>query len=271
MPSPCPRCSSASAPAVIISSTSSSNSKSHGSTGLMHSRLLRPLLVCVGNSVCGFGSLAWASNLGLASLGQVCALALAFNVLIALFLMPVMWRKSDEAPPPGVAPSMNPRTSCDRSSALIRARISVPRHSAIETSRYAARSAAGEPRQPCQRWLPARSRAAVVALTNSPPIRGARANLPQRLACFSAGQPRNQIIPGDRFPAGKAVHRQGLHLCLTGGENRTGFANPAFSKKAHGSEETQCTPEAGSFARCSESGAPRSAAVRARSAATTSP
>ena len=65
----------------------------HGSTQLMHSRLLRPLLVCVGNSVCGFGSLAWASNLGLASLGQVCALALAFNVLIALFVMPVLWRK----------------------------------------------------------------------------------------------------------------------------------------------------------------------------------
>ncbi len=64
----------------------------HGSLQRMRERLLRPLLVCVGNSVCGFGSLAWAGNLGLSNLGRVCALALGFNVLIALFVMPVLWK-----------------------------------------------------------------------------------------------------------------------------------------------------------------------------------
>lgn len=64
----------------------------HGSLVRMRARLVRPLLVGVGASVCGFGSLAWAGNLGLSSLGRVCALALALNVLVALFLMPWVWR-----------------------------------------------------------------------------------------------------------------------------------------------------------------------------------
>lgn len=65
----------------------------HGSAARMRARLLRPLSVCVGASVAGFGSLAWAGNLGLASLGRVCALALALNVLVALFLMPWFWSR----------------------------------------------------------------------------------------------------------------------------------------------------------------------------------
>jgi predicted RND superfamily exporter protein len=64
----------------------------HGSAARMRARLARPLLVCVGASVCGFGSLAWAGNLGLSSLGRVCALALALNLLVALCLMPWIWR-----------------------------------------------------------------------------------------------------------------------------------------------------------------------------------
>jgi predicted exporter len=66
--------------------------REHGSAARMRARLVRPLLVCVGASVCGFGSLAWAGNLGLSSLGRVCALALALNLLVALFLMPWIWR-----------------------------------------------------------------------------------------------------------------------------------------------------------------------------------
>lgn len=66
----------------------------HGSVRRMRARLLRPLLVCVGASVCGFGSLAWAGNLGLSSLGRVCALALALNLLFALFLLPWLWQKT---------------------------------------------------------------------------------------------------------------------------------------------------------------------------------
>ena len=46
------------------------------------------LLVCALSTVVGFGSLAFASNLGLASLGLVCALAMAINALTTLFLLP---------------------------------------------------------------------------------------------------------------------------------------------------------------------------------------
>ena len=66
----------------------------HGSIRRMRARLVRPLLVCVGASVCGFGSLAWAGNLGLSSLGRVCALALSVNLLVALVLLPWFWRKT---------------------------------------------------------------------------------------------------------------------------------------------------------------------------------
>ncbi|CAN5461928.1 MMPL family transporter [soil metagenome] len=46
------------------------------------------LLVCAVSTIAGFGSLATASNLGLASLGILCALAMAANALVALFLLP---------------------------------------------------------------------------------------------------------------------------------------------------------------------------------------
>ncbi len=49
------------------------------------------LLVCGLSTVAGFGSLAWASNLGLASLGRVCALSLFLNALVAIFLLPMLW------------------------------------------------------------------------------------------------------------------------------------------------------------------------------------
>lgn len=71
----------------------------HGSLDKMRARLMRPLLVCAGNSIIGFGSLAWAGNLGLSSLGRVCALALTFNVLIALFFMPWVWKNTRRAQP----------------------------------------------------------------------------------------------------------------------------------------------------------------------------
>jgi predicted RND superfamily exporter protein len=57
-----------------------------------HGETLAPtrqaLLVCSLTSVAGFGSLSWASNLGLASLGRTCALAMAANALVAIFLLP---------------------------------------------------------------------------------------------------------------------------------------------------------------------------------------
>jgi predicted exporter len=50
--------------------------------------VLRALGVCALSTIAGFASIAWASNQGLASLGRVCALALAINALVALVLLP---------------------------------------------------------------------------------------------------------------------------------------------------------------------------------------
>jgi uncharacterized protein len=52
----------------------------------------RALLLCGATTFTGFGSLAWSSNAGLASLGQVCAAGLACATLTAVFLLPAWWR-----------------------------------------------------------------------------------------------------------------------------------------------------------------------------------
>ena len=62
-----------------------------GNVRAVQSGVGRALLVCGLSSVAGFGSLAWASNLGLASLGQACAIALAINTAAAVFLLPRAW------------------------------------------------------------------------------------------------------------------------------------------------------------------------------------
>ncbi|HTL17612.1 MAG TPA: MMPL family transporter [Patescibacteria group bacterium] len=53
----------------------------------------RALLLCGGTAIAGFGSLAWSSNAGMASLGQVCAVGVGSNMLIAIFLLPVWWKR----------------------------------------------------------------------------------------------------------------------------------------------------------------------------------
>ncbi|MBA4146704.1 MAG: MMPL family transporter [Verrucomicrobia bacterium] len=51
----------------------------------------KAILVCGLSTCAGFGSLSWASNIGLASLGQVCALGILLNLLISVFLLPHLW------------------------------------------------------------------------------------------------------------------------------------------------------------------------------------
>jgi KDO2-lipid IV(A) lauroyltransferase len=53
----------------------------------------RALLLCGATAIAGFGSLAWSSNAGMASLGQVCAVGIAGNMLISIFLLPVWWHE----------------------------------------------------------------------------------------------------------------------------------------------------------------------------------
>ena len=54
----------------------------------------KALGLCAATTVVGFGSLATAQTVGLASLGINCALGVALNALFALFLLPLMWRRS---------------------------------------------------------------------------------------------------------------------------------------------------------------------------------
>jgi lauroyl/myristoyl acyltransferase len=54
----------------------------------------RALLLCGGTAIAGFGSLAWSSNVGMASLGKVCALGIGANMLIAVFLLPAWWHRA---------------------------------------------------------------------------------------------------------------------------------------------------------------------------------
>lgn len=58
----------------------------------------RALLLCGGTAIAGFGSLGLSSNAGMASLGQVCAVGIGSNMLIAIFLLPIWWRNVN-APP----------------------------------------------------------------------------------------------------------------------------------------------------------------------------
>ncbi len=51
----------------------------------------RALLLCGGTAVTGFGSLAFSGNAGMASLGKVCAVGIAANVVISIFLLPSWW------------------------------------------------------------------------------------------------------------------------------------------------------------------------------------
>jgi predicted RND superfamily exporter protein/lauroyl/myristoyl acyltransferase len=52
----------------------------------------RALLLCGGTAVAGFGSLSLSTNAGMASLGEVCAVGIAGNMLVSVFLLPPWWR-----------------------------------------------------------------------------------------------------------------------------------------------------------------------------------
>ncbi len=48
--------------------------------------------LCAGAATAGFGTIGWANNRGLASLGLTCALGLALDALISIFLLPICWQ-----------------------------------------------------------------------------------------------------------------------------------------------------------------------------------
>jgi len=63
----------------------------HGDLQVAHRAVGRALLLCGGTAAAGFGALTFSSNAGMASLGQVCAVGIACNMLISVFLLPTWW------------------------------------------------------------------------------------------------------------------------------------------------------------------------------------
>jgi predicted exporter/lauroyl/myristoyl acyltransferase len=65
-----------------------------GDLQVAHRSVGRALLLCGGTAVAGFGSLGFSSNAGMASLGRICAIGIAGNMLISVYLLPVWWKIS---------------------------------------------------------------------------------------------------------------------------------------------------------------------------------
>ncbi len=62
-----------------------------GDLQVVHKSIGRALMLCGGTAVAGFGSLAWSSNPGMASLGKICAIGIGANMLLSVFLLPSWW------------------------------------------------------------------------------------------------------------------------------------------------------------------------------------
>ncbi len=73
----------------------------------VHRATGRAVFLCAATTVAGFGSLAFSSNEGLASLGSVCAVGLCCIYGVSAHLLPAWWRVLHRRPPGGV-PSVGP-------------------------------------------------------------------------------------------------------------------------------------------------------------------
>lgn len=62
-----------------------------GDVAVVRHSIGRALLLCGGTAIAGFGSLAWSANVGMASLGKVCAMGILANMLISIYLLPAWW------------------------------------------------------------------------------------------------------------------------------------------------------------------------------------
>ncbi|MBU6408745.1 MAG: MMPL family transporter [Verrucomicrobia bacterium] len=60
----------------------------------------RALLLCGGTAMAGFTSLGFSTNMGMSSLGRVCAVGIGGNMVIAVLLLPFWWKTFNPNPPP---------------------------------------------------------------------------------------------------------------------------------------------------------------------------
>ncbi len=74
----------------------------HGDLQLAYHSVGRALLLCGGTACAGFGSLAFSTNAGMGSLGRICAVGIAFNMMISIFLLPIWWHVSQRRAQKGV-------------------------------------------------------------------------------------------------------------------------------------------------------------------------
>lgn len=65
-----------------------------GDVAVVRHSIGRALLLCGGTAITGFGALAWSANVGMASLGKVCAVGILANMLISIYLLPAWWRRT---------------------------------------------------------------------------------------------------------------------------------------------------------------------------------
>jgi len=63
-----------------------------GDLALAHRSVGRALLLCGATAITGFGMLGLSSNAGMSSLGRVCAVGIAGNMLFSVLLLPVWWK-----------------------------------------------------------------------------------------------------------------------------------------------------------------------------------
>jgi hypothetical protein len=63
----------------------------HGDRMAVRRSVSRALLLAGSTTVVGFGSLAFSTNAGMASLGKVCALGISLALIVAVYLLPVWW------------------------------------------------------------------------------------------------------------------------------------------------------------------------------------
>lgn len=63
-----------------------------GDLSMAYRSVGRALLLCGCTATAGFGSLGFSSNAGMSSLGRVCAIGIACNMLISILLLPVWWK-----------------------------------------------------------------------------------------------------------------------------------------------------------------------------------
>lgn len=137
----------------------------NGDLGAVHNSVGKALLLCGATAIAGFGTLAWSTNAGIASLGAICAVGIGFNMLISIFLLPTWWRAA-------VRRSPSPR-EVKSPSALYGA---LGWRAALALARMVPPNALRRLALACSRvyWLFARARREVV-VQNLAPIVGARA------------------------------------------------------------------------------------------------